>query len=158
MDIRVTENSSVPDHLLRGLGRSRADPGETGVLTGLIPVRWMLVLSTGLHFRSFRYRSKCLSRNGLQRRVGRARLNAPDSKSDIVARLSGVRIPHSPPLALLTTIESDKCKRMRCLDSISILQFVTFYADLCGVRCCFSYYGGFFLPRGLGTPDYLNGL
>ena len=31
------------------------------------------------------------------RRVGRARLNAPDSKSDIVARLSGVRIPHSPP-------------------------------------------------------------
>jgi hypothetical protein len=31
------------------------------------------------------------------RRVGRARLNAPDSKSDIVARRSGVRIPHSPP-------------------------------------------------------------
>ncbi len=30
-------------------------------------------------------------------RVGRARLNAPDSKSDIVARRSGVRIPHSPP-------------------------------------------------------------
>ena len=29
------------------------------------------------------------------RRVGRARLNAPDSKSDIVARLSGVRIPAS---------------------------------------------------------------
>ncbi len=31
------------------------------------------------------------------RRGGRARLNAPDSKSDIVARLSGVRIPPSPP-------------------------------------------------------------
>ena len=27
-------------------------------------------------------------------------MNAPDSKSDIVARLSGVRIPHSPPPAL----------------------------------------------------------
>ena len=32
-----------------------------------------------------------------ERRGGRARLNAPDSKSDIVARLSGVRIPPSPP-------------------------------------------------------------
>jgi hypothetical protein len=32
-----------------------------------------------------------------QRRGGRARLNAPDSKSDIGVSLSGVRIPPSPP-------------------------------------------------------------
>ena len=36
-------------------------------------------------------------RSNPTRRGGRARLNAPDSKSDIVARLSGVRIPPSPP-------------------------------------------------------------
>jgi hypothetical protein len=36
----------------------------------------------------------------LKRRGGRARLNAPDSKSGIVVRLSGVRIPPSPPLSL----------------------------------------------------------
>jgi hypothetical protein len=32
-----------------------------------------------------------------KRRGGRARLNAPDSKSGILARVSGVRIPPSPP-------------------------------------------------------------
>ena len=35
------------------------------------------------------------------RRVGRARLNAPDSKSDVLERVPGVRIPHSPPLTYL---------------------------------------------------------
>jgi hypothetical protein len=33
------------------------------------------------------------------RRGGRARLNAPDSKSDIGVSLSGVRIPPSPPFS-----------------------------------------------------------
>ena len=32
-----------------------------------------------------------------KRRGGRARLNAPDSKSGILVRVSGVRIPPSPP-------------------------------------------------------------
>jgi hypothetical protein len=35
---------------------------------------------------------------GSERRGGRARLNAPDSKSGIPLRVSGVRIPPSPPL------------------------------------------------------------
>jgi hypothetical protein len=34
---------------------------------------------------------------GSERRGGRARLNAPDSKSGIPLRVSGVRIPPSPP-------------------------------------------------------------
>src|ERR1039458_6411081 len=34
------------------------------------------------------------------RRGGRARLNAPDSKSDVLARVPGVRIPPSPPYKL----------------------------------------------------------
>ena len=41
---------------------------------------------------------KPFAMSGLRmRRAGRARLNAPDSKSGIVARLSGVQIPRSPP-------------------------------------------------------------
>ena len=40
---------------------------------------------------------RALDYTGVGRRVGRARLNAPDSKSDIGVSLSGVRIPHSPP-------------------------------------------------------------
>jgi hypothetical protein len=157
MDIRVTENSSVPDHLLRGLGRSRADPGETGVLTGLIPVRWMLVLSTGLYFRSFRYRSKCLSRNGLQRRVGRARLNAPDSKSDIVARLSGVRIPHSPPLALSADIQeypsaSIKARYLLGVCFVSVL-FPSADVSTCPAKVGFTWGG-----TSAGTLDFAVGV
>src|SRR6185437_3788512 len=34
-----------------------------------------------------------------ERRGGRARLNAPDSKSGILARVSGVRISPSPPVS-----------------------------------------------------------
>jgi hypothetical protein len=46
-------------------------------------------------------RSQVVDKQNLTiRRGGRARLNAPDSKSDIVARLSGVRIPPSPPASL----------------------------------------------------------
>ena len=48
------------------------------------------------------------------RRGGRARLNAPDSKSDIVARLSGVRIPPSPP-----DISEQNCER-RALTLFSV--------------------------------------
>jgi hypothetical protein len=44
----------------------------------------------------------------VSRRVGRARLNAPDSKSDIGVSLSGVRIPHSPPFIL------------KCAESVTI--------------------------------------
>src|ERR1035438_1642618 len=44
-----------------------------------------------------------------KRRGGRARLNAPDSKSDIVARLSGVRIPPSPPIPHPTASNTILC-------------------------------------------------
>src|SRR5580698_10151952 len=43
------------------------------------------------------------------RRVGRARLNAPDSKSDIGVSLSGVRIPHSPPFPYFRKYQ-DRCR------------------------------------------------
>src|ERR1035438_225647 len=44
------------------------------------------------------------------RRGGRARLNAPDSKSDVLARVPGVRIPPSPP--------SSRCKLLREAESL----------------------------------------
>jgi hypothetical protein len=45
------------------------------------------------------------------RRVGRARLNAPDSKSDIGVSLSGVRIPHSPPFTSFRSSRDIQMKR-----------------------------------------------
>jgi hypothetical protein len=48
----------------------------------------------------------CIEGSSQVRRGGRARLNAPDSKSGIVERLSGVRIPPSPPLTLPRTSQN----------------------------------------------------
>src|ERR1035437_4146215 len=52
------------------------------------------------------------------RRGGRARLNAPDSKSDVVARLPGVRIPPSPPYFSLPPFSTKPVVRLRTSEAL----------------------------------------